>query len=601
LPTLAFRWAAGLLLFTLAACTQVRPAPAPLNAVVYAADVRFLAADGQEGRGLATEGIHRASDYLVRSFAVAGLRPAFGRSYFQTFTAMVGAVDGARTFLAVGGVTLPRERYKIFGLSSPGRFDAGLVFAGYGITAPDLGYDDYAGIDVRGKVVVLLRYEPQETDATSRFDGTQWSEYATFRYKLFNAHRHGAAAVLLVTGPKVHDKQGDELVPLQSDPMAGEGFGLPMFHVARSALGPVLARAGVDLLAFQDAVDADLKPRSRPLDGYAAGWADIQRRTYTVSNVGAFLPGERTDRTIVFGAHYDHLGYGGPYAVSGPPDAIYHGADDNASGTAGLLALARWYAERRPPPVNLLFLGFSAEESGLVGSTYFVQHAPIDFDGVLAMLNMDMIGRLRNNTLTIFGTGTAAEFDGWIKELTPAGMSVVSKPEGFGPSDHAPFYGTGIPVLHFFTGSHDDYHKPSDTADLVNAEGGIGVVDFVRRAADRIATADRLAYRGPARPQTLFVGMEAGPGAPQLGVRPDFASAVSGVVVASLVKKSPAEGVLRPGDQILWLNGQPIANYYELAHDLRGRKPGDVIELVFMRGGRLERARLALSAAPRNL
>lgn len=579
----------------LAACAPVRPAPARPRAEQYASDVQFLAANAQHGRGVATAGISRAADYIARTLAAQGLRPAFGASYYQHFTASVGAAPGPRTFLSVGGVELPRDKYQVFGLSSPGTFEAQVVFAGYGISAPELGYDDYAGVDVRGKVVVVLRYEPQETDPASRFDGTQWSEYATFRYKIFNAHRHGAAAVLLVTGPKVHGAKSDELVPMQSDPLAGQGFGLPMFHVARSALEPLLTAAGVDLAAFQDAVDLDLEPRSRVLDMWSAGWADITRFSFDVANVGALLPGRDASRTIVFGAHYDHLGFGGPYAVSGSTEAIYHGADDNASGTAGLLALARWYAAGPQPPVNLLFIAFSAEESGLVGSTYFVQHAE-NLDTTALMLNMDMIGRLRGGALTVFGGGTAAELDELVALATPPGISVIRKPEGFGPSDHAPFYCSGVPVLHFFTGSHDDYHTTHDTDDKINVAGGLAVVEMVKGVADRAAGLPKLTYRGPDRPVALFVGEEAGPGAPWLGVRPSFAAAATGAVVGAVLMGSPAADALKPGDQIVALDGEPVANFYELTHFLRAKRPGDRARLAVMRGRRLTTIELRLGA-----
>ena len=582
------------LFLVLSSCTAIKPERPGFTAERYLSDLEFLAADAQEGRGVATQGIRRAAQHIAKGFKAAGLKPAFNGSYYQPFTAAVGAFPGPETFLEVAGKRIPAEKFTVFGLSSQGAFSAPMIFAGYGITAPEYEYDDYAAIDARGKAVILLRYEPQETSPTSPFDGTQWSEYATFRYKIFNAFRHGAAAVVLVTGPKAHEKQGDELAPTQSDPMAGRGFGLPMFHVQRSYLEPLLAEYGVNLLDIQNTIDAELKPRSFALPFAGSGNADLQRRSFHVFNVGGVLEGEDVEDNIVFGAHYDHLGFGGPYASGGTVDRIHHGADDNASGTAGLMALARWYAEGPKPPVSLVFTAFTAEESGLVGSTYYVQHSSVDLAKTKAMLNMDMIGRLRNQTVTVFGTRSAQGFESLITDTTPAGLYVVQKPEGFGPSDHAPFYGSGVPVMHFFTGSHDSYHKPTDTSEKINVPGTLVVLELVRNIADKIAFGEAPVYIPPEKPQALFVGQDAGPKAAFLGIQPDFAADVTGVRVASVERKSPADGILQPGDQIIGFNGEPIVNYYVLTYWLRHTKPGETAQVLIRRNKILRKESILL-------
>lgn len=553
----------------------------------YRQDVQRLSSSAMQGRGVSTAGIVLASEYIAEQFKHVGLQPAFGSSYFQPFTAMVGARLGPASTLTIAGVTIPPEKFRVFGLSSPGAFTAPVVFAGYGISAPEYNYDDYKDLDVRGKAVLILRYEPQEENAASVFDGTAWSDYATFRYKIFNARRHGAAAVLLVTGPSVHAQTGDELVPLQSDPMAGLGFGLPMFHVARSTIEPILQREGLDLLAWQKAVDADLVPRSRPLSIKAWGKADLQRLSYTVRNVGGLLLGVDRTRTIIIGAHYDHLGFGGPYDVSGPTERIHFGADDNASGTAGLLELARYFAANdKPPPVNLLFLAFTAEESGLVGSTYFVQTTGTMSTRIVAMINLDMIGRLRHQTLTIYGAGTAAEFAALISSATPAGLNIVRKVEGFGPSDHTPFFMSGIPVLHFFTGSHDDYHKPSDTPDKINVAGAMTVVEMVAAVIERLAMQPHLRFVGPTKEPTILTAMDASVDKPGLGVVPDFASDVVGVRVASVRPGTLAAQQLMPGDVIVAVGRESVLNTYELMYHVRRWPVGKPLVLRVRRGGR---------------
>ncbi len=587
------------LLLLLVACQSARPtrtveiSPAERQ---FAADLAFLADDAQEGRGVATQGIWRAADHLVRRFREFGLQPAFGDSYYQRFNATVGSKRGKRTFLSLAGKKIPDDKFSVFGLSSSGTFGAEVVFAGYGISAPEIGYDDYAGLDVKGKTVLILRYEPQITDATSPFNGNAWSEYATFRYKIFNARRHGAAAVVLVTGPLATGDKGDQLVPMQSDPMAGQGFGLSMFHVAQSEILPLLERQNFDLNQVQAAIDADLRPRSRSLGFWASGWADIERESFNVANVGGFLPGVDTSRTIVIGAHYDHLGYGATRS-KGSPEMIHNGADDNASGTAGMLELARRYASAGTPPVNLLFLGFSAEESGLVGSTYFVQNSPVPLSSIAAMLNLDMIGRMRNDTVTVFGVGSAREFPAIITAVTRPGVKIVRKKDGFGPSDHAPFYGAGVPVLHFFSGTHENYHTPTDTFETVNIAGAMQIVDLVGAVVAQIGAQPALAYLGPDRQRALYAGVEVPPGGPYLGVLPAFSSDSTGVVVAGVRAKSPAVGLLQVGDQLVGFDSHEIANYYELAYFLRSRSPGELVELTYRRNGQLRRAAVRLGQA----
>ncbi len=555
-----------LVAWVLSACAP-RPDQRTLSAERYRADVVRLASPGYQGRGLATQGIDRAAEFIAATFRAEGLAPAFGDDYFQNFSATVGLKVLPASELTIGNTSIEPGKFALLGLSSPGAFTAPVVFAGYGISAPEYGYDDYAGVDVRGKTVLLLRYEPQEHDPASVFDGREWSEYATFRYKIFNAARHGAAAVLLVTGPK-SAAGGDELVPTQSDPMAGNGFGMPMYHVARSVIEPRLAEQGIDLRAEQDAIDADFKPRSRLLDLTAAGSAVLRRTVLPVRNVGGVIRGEDDARTIVIGAHYDHLGFGGPYSVTGSTERVHYGADDNASGTAGLLELARWYARGPKPPVNLLFLAFSAEESGLVGSSYFAQTELAAWGRIDTMLNFDMIGRLRGSRLTLFGLGTAAEFPQWVSDVTPPGLSVLRKPAGIGPSDHTPFYVNGVPVLHFFTGSHKEYHTPADTPDLIHVEGALTVVAMARDLIDRAADADRLTYLPPDGKVLLAAGHD-GLIRRRLGILADYATPEYGVRIGRIPPGSFAEGRLQTGDVVVGLGPSRVANYYELDYLLR--------------------------------
>jgi hypothetical protein len=578
-----------LLSLLVAACATTRGArlaePKPPTAEAYLADVTYLTSPRLQGRGLATEGIEKAARFIQREFAAAGLQPIMEGGFEQRFTATVAATQGPNTRLRIGDTDIDPRQLRLFGFSSSASFSAPVVFAGYGITAPEFDYDDYAEIDVKGKVVLILRYEPRATDPDSVFNGNQWSEHATFRSKIFNARRQGAAGVIVVTGPLAPGENGDALVPVQSDPMAGLGFGIPMFHVARSAVEPILEAEGIDLHALQTAIDEDLQPRSRLLALRAEGNAELTRIPFPVANIVGLVPGRDPSRTIVIGAHYDHLGFGGPYRPTGPTERIHFGADDNASGTAGLLALARYYASGAPPPVNMVFAAFSAEESGLVGSTYFVQHPPYDLSQTVLMVNLDMIGRLRNQALTVFGVGSAVQLDALLDAATPEGIRLRKRAAGYGPSDHAPFYASGIPVLHFFTGSHAEYHSPSDTVDRLNIHGSLAVLDMVRAVVDSVGRAGRLTYVPPEEGLSVYVGRSGARGEGFLGIVPTFAEPVAGVRVARVEPASPAYGILAPGDIVVSVAGEQVLNFYELHHVLRSRRPGDRVPVAWLREG----------------
>src|ERR1043166_5573336 len=374
-------------------------------------DIKIVAADDMEGRGLGTKGIDRAASFLEGRFRDLKLKPAFGNSYKQPFAVKMGVEMGEGNRLS----NVPADAWTPLGFSRSGTFTAPVVFAGYGTAAPPLGYDDYAGVDLKGKVALMLRYEPQEKDDKSVFDGRKPSRWSAMRYKVLQARERGAVAVVFVTGPQ-QDEGKDRIPALKNDgPQSPAGIparrtegrespaGIPVIQVKPS----VVEKWGVNLKEFQDAVDKDLKPRSRALPLTLDGNVDVKATYATTSNVAGILPGrgKLAKDVVVIGAHYDHLGYGGEHSMKPNVHAIHNGADDNGSGTVSVLLIAQQMSELlkdAPERRTVLFALFSGEEMGLAGSSWMVDHMPVPLGRVVAMINPHMVGLLRNDELIAF-------------------------------------------------------------------------------------------------------------------------------------------------------------------------------------------------------
>ncbi len=630
-------------------------------------DVDFLSTDELEGRGIGTEGLNRAADYLADEFAKLGLKTdLFDDTPFQKFTVNIhvemGPAEQNRLALVgpPGAEGNPMsqelklgETFNPLAAGSSGVFDAPLVFAGYGITAElkkdgaDFKYDDYAGVDVKGKVVIVLRKEPQQQDAKSAFSGIRTTPHAYFQRKLANAADHGAAAVIFVNdglelemrradGQKVLGELIEKLAKLGADfpglaadkqaesakeirqaaeqaaelnkrvsgstdtPLPFDGAGsessqskLPVLFVTREAIDPVLMAAlGKDLTAIERAIDADLAPQSAELAGWrAVGETNVIQKTAEVKNVVAVLEGEGplADETIVIGAHYDHLGHGGAGSLAPWTSAIHNGADDNASGTAALLEIAhRLAAADQKPRRRIVFIAFTGEEKGLLGSAHYVKNPRFALENTIAMLNLDMVGRLKDDKLIVYGTGTAKELDSLVDALGQQYAFKISKqPEGFGPSDHSSFYGKKIPVLHLFTGTHSDYHRPSDDSPKLNIEGMRRVTDFL---VDVVQAIDTKAER----PSYIEIKKIASIGSPDgaAGDRPYFGSMPAypnpekdGVLLERITENGPAaKAGLKDGDVLLSLGGHRTVSLEDFQAALTNFKPGDKVKVKARRG-----------------
>ncbi|MFO0872173.1 MAG: M20/M25/M40 family metallo-hydrolase [Pirellulales bacterium] len=634
---------------------------ASASAARLAADTRYLASDELEGRGVGTAGLEKAAHYLADEFRKAGLRTdIFDGQPFQRFSVPSSVDRGPveRNTLvwlgpsAEGAKAEPRvlkleDEFQSLALGGTGKVTAPVVFAGYGITAPDQKYDDYAGLDVKGKVVLILRKEPQQDKEDSVFQGKQASPHAPFVRKISNAAEHGAAAVILVNDyfslaqartaeerawqeslDKLVAAQAEyrqkaqptaaetaafrqevgrlaELLQLSGQKLAGDfdtvpGFleagqashakVIPVFFCKRAALAPLLKAAGLDLTEVERQIDADLQPRSRELSGWSVqGEAEVIHRRADVCNVVGVIDGEGplANETVVIGAHYDHVGKGGPGSGSlAPPwsTEVHNGADDNASGTATLLEVARYFGGRSEKPKRrLVFIAFTGEERGLLGSAHYVKQPRFPLEQTVAMLNMDMVGRLADNKLIVYGTGTAASFDALIDQLNQQHQFTITKhPEGFGPSDHASFYGKQIPVFHFFTGTHPDYHRPSDDADKLNVDG-------MQRIARLVIDATTAITDAPQRPEYREIKGSAQIGRsgdrPYFGSIPDFAEGVEGYALMGVAKGSPAQRAgLKGGDVIIKLGDARIGSLDDFDLALRKYKVGDKVPVTVKRG-----------------
>lgn len=546
-------------------------------------DVRFLAADDTEGRGLGTKGIEKAADYLESRLRGDGLQPAFGKSYRQSFRVKTGVAlaDGNE----LQGVA--RDDWTPLGFASSGAFSAPIVFAGYGIAAQPLGYDDFAGLDVKGKVVLMLRYEPQEKDDKSVFDGRKPSRWSAVRYKVLQARERGAVAVVFATGP-LQDETKDKLPALANDGPQSPA-GIPVIQVRTSVAQKWV---GADLAQWQKDVDSDLKPRSRLLPVTLTGRVSVKNTFVDTVNLAGILPGRGAlaSEFVVIGAHYDHLGYGGEGSLRPNVRAIHNGADDNASGTASVLAIAETLGKSLADAKNrrtILFALFSGEESGLAGSAYFVDHAPIPLAKTVAMINLDMVGALRDDGLAALGADSAPEWRAVIDRAAAATkLQVASRGDGYGPSDQTSFYALRIPVLHFFTGAHDRYHTPDDKADAINFAGMARVVDFTSRIAAEVAKGDVTPTYARLAVAPAMEGDSRGYGA-YLGTVPDYRAmdaASGGVLLADVRAGGPADRAgIKGGDRIVEMAGTRIENLYDMTYALQDHKPGETIDVVVIR------------------
>jgi hypothetical protein len=564
----------------------------------YLDDVKALAAPAMEGRGAGTKGIELAAHLIEQRYRSIGLQPAGVKSYFQPFTVITGAKlkDGNRLEVQDGKTkqALKLEQdFVPFSFSASGEVAGPVTFAGYGVTAPEFGYDDYAHLDVKDKIVVLLRYEPAGFAAKSGNAGlTQHSQLVT---KAINARNHGAKAVILVNG-KLGDGEEDQLTKFGSV-NGPENAGIVIVQAKNDAVNSWFTSAGEgkSLAETQNQINSSSTPASFAFPGklQISLGVNIEKTRATVNNVLAYLPG-KTDEYIIIGAHYDHLGYGNVDSLAPSQiGQIHPGADDNASGTAGVMELARLLAPRKGQlQRGILFADFAGEELGLLGSAEWVKEPTLPLDKAVAMINMDMIGRIKDEKVFIGGTGTGATF----KELLDGEKGKFPfhfeySASGYAASDHTSFVGKKIPVLFFFSGLHSDYHKPSDTWDKINAPDAARLLDFIDDVALKIDSADqRVAFVTVKEEQPGGQAASGGGGSgygPYFGSVPDFGQEENGVKFSDVRPGSPAaKAGFKAGDVLVQFGDKPIHNLYDFTDALRRSKVGDVVNVQVLRDGK---------------
>jgi len=540
--------------------------------------VSWLADDAREGRGVGTQGLTAARDWLAARFQEIGVEPAGeGGGWFQRFEVPSGIEVLPATRVEVDGKPVERQSFQPAGFSASGelgRAEGEVVAAGYGITAPELGIDDYKGVDAHGKIVVVRRFTPKGPPFDKKEVERRTSD---LRAKAFTAREHGARALIVVDAPPSDPENTEETseAPLPAPSLDnGDGAiagdaGLPVVFLTRGAGTPLFDgghRASVSV--------------------------ELARKTVPADNVVGVIRAGAPDRlpgAVLVGAHYDHLGMGGSSSLDPDKREVHNGADDNASGTAALLEVARRLAARRGELRRDVYLiAFSAEEEGVIGSTAFTRHptAGLRMEDLTGMLNMDMVGRLRDRQLSVLGGDSASEWKDLVSPVcAQAGLVCTIGGDGYGASDHSSFYAAGVPVLHFFTGNHSDYHKTTDDSDKINPEGGAQVAGVVADVALAVADRpERLAYKSVPAPGPA--GDPRSTGA-SLGTVPDYAGdGRAGVLLAGVRKGSPAEkGGLQRGDLLVELAGSPIRDIHDLMYVLRRSKAGETARAVVDRGG----------------
>ncbi len=563
-------------------------------------DVLALTAPGTAGRAVGSEGAAQARRYLVAELEAMGARPVPGRGDLAVpFEFVSGVEDEGSSFRVGGHQRFGSDQVRALAFSESGEVRGGVVFAGYGIRLPEnapVAYDSFAGLEVEGNVVVALRYFPEDVPDETR---AALNRGASLRAKAAAARDLGAVGLVILTGPR--SANPGSLVSGGFDVAAPGTQGIAAVSVDGAAGDRLFAGSGYSVGEIQDHLDGgDPTAGSFPLPGTAVLDVRLRRNRSSGANVAGLLPsasGDLSPPWVVVGAHYDHLGMGGSGSLDPHgPAAVHPGADDNASGTAAALALARAVAAA-PLERPLMVAFWSGEESGLLGSNAFVRNV-LEPEDVAAYVNLDMVGRMRENRLVVQAMGSSPVWPGIVEAANvPAGFDLALSDDPWLPTDSSAFNGAGIPTLNLFTGVHEDYHKPSDTADKLNYEDLSRVSRFAGLVARRVAATDpvpefirveRTAEEAPSRAAARVY----------TGTIPEYATEVEGLLLGGVMAGGPAEKAgLRQGDVVVEFDGTAVLNIYDYMNALEAARIGEPIRVVVLRDG--ERLEFTLVPAAR--
>ncbi|MCH8012714.1 MAG: M28 family peptidase [Candidatus Marinimicrobia bacterium] len=545
--------------------------------------IKVLASDRMEGRGAGTRGAEKAARYIKRQFRSFGLEPmGKHRSYYTSFEFTAEVALGKTNDMEWSSIDQTVELkldtgFRPLGFSASGHASGELIFVGYGIDSEEPAYNDYAGLDISGKVVMVLRYSPDGTNPHGDL-----GKYAPLRYKAMTAREQGASAVIFVTGPE-DDPEENYLMKLRYDQSFSDS-GIPVVIITQRKAKELVFLAGENLLDVQKGINENLFPHSFEIPAEVTLHVSVEKIKAETVNIVGLVRGadeELKNEFVIIGAHYDHLGMGGRGSLIPDTVAVHNGADDNASGTAGLLELAQWFGHN-PPKRSLIFAAFCAEERGLLGSANFISNPPVPLEKIVAMMNMDMIGRMEDSTLVMGGAGTSSVWKEMIESVSDK-YHITPKFDdaGYGASDHQSFYLKDIPVLFFFSGTHDDYHRPSDDWEKINAPGEERIVKLIRNLVTQIADADK-----PPDFVKVEIAETASRGfAVYLGTIPDYtATDVVGMKLSGVRAGGPAEkGGMKGGDIIIKFGETTVENIYDFMYALQAAKADQPIEIVILR------------------
>ena len=608
--------------------------------------IMYLASDALEGRRTGTQGANDAAHYIAAEFNMLGLRPGMQMAgpartrgenrarYLQPFPFVSKVELGKNNLLLLNAHDVQvrvGEDWMPLGFSSNTPLKAAEVtFVGYGISSAALKYDDYSVSNAKNRVAIVLDGTPDGDNPHGQF-----AQAGQIRFKAAAARAVGARALFIISK---EEKLSDDRLSRLSYDNAGEA-GIPIIVISRALAARLLPlgnlseyEAFADIRRIKDSTDGGSQsskpgmPRPLLLRTNVPSLTvdlsiDVERRESPSFNVVGILPGsdpKLKNEAIVIGAHYDHLGRGGEGSLAPREGEIHHGADDNASGVAGLLELAHMFSAQKPRR-TIVFIAFSGEEEGLIGSNYYVNHPVVPLANTVAMVNMDMIGRLKVRNLIVGGVGTAQEWRSLIESENttskPAGsrdvqavLKISGEPiaatnpnanftltlneDGYGPSDHSSFYSKQVPVLFFWTGTHNDYHKPSDTAEKINYEGETRIVSFVANIIRDIDRSDKRPTYTVAKSESQ--GRSTGFRV-YLGTIPNYADSNDGLLLDGVRDDSPAaKAGIKAGDKIVKLAGRDVKNVYDYTYALGEMEAGKEYEVELIRGGQ----RMTLKITP---
>ena len=512
-------------------------------------DLFFLSSDSLKGRKPGTVEADVARDMIAGRMNQLGIEPMGENGYFQKFPVPeYAAVNYDVTKLWVGKAHLEGhvDFYPVSISATGGLAAEKTIYVGYGITTEDGSYDDFSGLDISGKIAVMNVSSPDGIHPHSAY-----AAYHSLNQRVANLVEKGAVGVLLINPDGTASDTQEFFKSINAS-------SIPVFFVRNEKWAAKLMKR-----SQKTAMAVSMSERFS--DGY---------------NVIGYIHNNKR-KTVVLGAHYDHLGMGGENSLYKGPAAIHNGADDNGSGTTLLLEVMRYYAQRQDTNYNYMIQFYSAEELGLIGSKYWTNNPTFPLQEVAYMINSDMVGRLRDNRLQLSGTGTAAEWDE-ILDTPIHGLDIKRDPAGVGPSDQTSFYYKDLPVLHLFTGTHDDYHKPTDDAEKINYKGMAKLAALIYTITARTANYDQLTFQ-----KTTASEQKTTPNfSVTLGVVPDYLFGGPGLRIDGATEGRPgANAGLISGDVILKIGDIAIDDIYAYMTALGAFKKGDTTTLIYTRDG----------------